>query len=322
MRVLVTGSAGFLGRHFVLSHLADGDEVYGVDDMSAPGSESAPDEVMEVTLEEDVLDTFSEHAHDFDLVYHFAAPVGGREKIEGDPLFNAHSLALDSALFRWATTTWKGTRNTKRVVYPSSSAVYGVDFQGIVTGRPLREIMFDPTAGSWAAPDEMYGFTKLAGEMLAWKAGTYGLDSLCIRPFSGYGEGQSFDYPVPSIAARALRREDPLVIWGSGDQARDFIHVDDIVRLTRRRLERPLSVYDSLNLGSGTATSFRQLATLFADIVGYKPEILNDESKPQGVTRRWADISKMSRFGKPIVPLEAGLARVLADVEQRIGVPA
>lgn len=319
MRVLVTGSAGFLGRHFVRAHLADGDQVIGVDDMSASSPLDVPSDVMDVTEIDDAIEflhkswsRWGEGIGQFDLAYHFAAPVGGRVKIEGDPLFNAHSLALDSAFFRWAT------KNARRVVYPSSSAVYGYALQARGDAGALQEGMFHPENPNWLAPDEMYGFTKLAGEMLAWKAETYGLDSLCIRPFSGYGEGQSFDYPVPSIAARALRHENPLVIWGSGEQGRDFIHVDDIVALTRARLEHSLKGYNSLNLGSGRAMTFRAIARLLADLVGYEPEIQTDESKPEGVKHRWADIDRQHRYGEPQVRIREGLRRVLDDVQHRL----
>jgi UDP-glucose 4-epimerase len=207
------------------------------------------------------------------------------------------------------------------VIYPSSSAVYGRALQTDDAGA-LQEGMFSPQNPNWYAPDEMYGFTKLAGEMLAWKAATYGLDSLCIRPFSGYGEGQSFDYPVPSIARRALLKEDPLTIWGSGHQTRDFIHVSDLVAGTLKRLDYPLKGYDTMNLGSGHPITFRVVAEIFAELVGYAPAIVTDETKPEGVKRRWADTGRMSFYHEPQVRLREGLSRVLADVERRLGVPA
>jgi nucleoside-diphosphate-sugar epimerase len=166
----------------------------------------------------------------------------------------------------------------------------------------------------------MYGFTKLVGEMLAWKAAAYGLNTLCIRPFSGYGEGQSFDYPVPSIARRALLREDPLTIWGSGTQSRDFIHVSDIVEGTRRRLEYPLKGYDTLNLGAGKAVTFKIIAEMCAELVGYAPKIVTDESKPEGVKKRWADVGRMSYYHQSRVGLREGMKRVLADIESRLEV--
>jgi len=315
MRVLITGSAGFLGRHFVQSHLAEGDQVIGVDDLSAHENPlDIPSDVMDVTEVDDVVEFLRDPGiGSFDLAYHFAAPVGGRIKIEQDPMFNAHSLALDSAFFRWAA---RG--GATRAVYPSSSAVYGRALQASEDSGALQEGMFNPENPNWYAPDEMYGFTKLAGEMLAWKAAAYGLNTLCIRPFSGYGEGQSFDYPVPSIAARALRRENPLTIWGSGSQSRDFIHIDDLLAGTRARLKRPIDGYGSLNLGSGWATTFRTVAEMCAQIVGYSPEIVTDESKPEGVKRRWADTGRMTLYHTAKISLLEGLTRVLEDVKRRL----
>lgn len=316
MKVLVTGGAGFLGRHFVRAHLAANDQVTSVDDFSGVDLHEVPEDVLGVTDQWDIIEWLRDAGDGYDLAYHFAAPVGGRVKIEGDPLFNAHSLAIDEAFFRYAID------HIDRAVYPSSSAVYGWSLQKDAAAGALAEDQFSPADAEWPAPDEMYGFTKLAGEMLAWKAAPYGVNTLCIRPFSGYGEGQSFDYPVPSIAARALRREDPLTIWGSGRQSRDFIHVSDLVGGTLARLDYPLKGYDALNLGNGVAVSFQMVAEMFAELVGYEPKIVTDESKPEGVKRRYAATGRMSLYYAPKVALREGLARVLADVEKRIGVPA
>lgn len=311
MRVLVTGGAGFLGRHFVAHHVARGDEVIIVDDLSASGAVVPADATCEfVAL--DVLD-YCERAEDrFDLAYHFAAPVGGRVKIEQDPLFNARSLAIDAQFFRWAVL------HVKQVVYPSSSAVYGTQFQEAGQHRALQEGMFHPGNPTWYRPDEMYGFTKLAGEILAEKASRYGLSTLCIRPFSGYGEGQSFEYPIPSIARRAVLQEDPLVIWGSGRQTRDLIHVEDIVRLTRERISYGVMGYDNLNLGSGIPTTFRRVAEICAEIVGYSPEIASDDTKPEGVSHRYAGTGKLEQLGGPRIATYEGLRRVITDVRHRL----
>lgn len=302
MRVLVTGAAGFLGREFASRHLEDGDAVVGVDDMSNPYSYWALPATSRLEL--DLAEYLAGEVAPFDLAYHFAAPVGGRVKIEGDPLFNADSLRLDSAFFRWAVT------HVGTAVYPSSSAVYGVSLQE-GSGRQLQEGMFHPANPNWFAPDEMYGFTKLAGEVLAWKSAAYGLNTLCIRPFSGYGEGQSSEYPVPSILERARRREDPLVVWGTGEQKRDFIHVSDLVGATIARLRAGVDGYQSMNIGSGFAVSFNDIARAAAKLVGYEPTIQNDEGKPQGVDSRFCDPSRMQMVYQPTVSLSDGLGRVL-----------
>lgn len=306
VKVLITGAAGFLGRHFVRHHLDSGDEVTGVDDLSSPHSawplELEPGDRAE--MDAGSFFDFMEDAVRFDLAYHFAAPVGGRLKIEGDPLFNADSLRLDSLFFRWAI------KNVKTAVYPSSSAVYGTSLQG-KDGHALQEGMFHPANPNWLAPDEMYGFTKLAGELLAWKAAEYGLSTLCIRPFSGYGPDQSLEYPVPSIADRVARREDPLIVWGDGEQKRDFIYIDDLVWATIARLADGVQGYQCMNIGSGWGTDFLTVARTLADLAGYYPEIKADTTKPVGVQNRRSDITRMQFFYQPTITLRDGLRAVL-----------
>lgn len=299
MRVLITGAAGFLGRKFLEHHKTQNDQVFAVDDFS--NAQPLPGfPVMQADA--------GVFLHDFDvrvdLAYHFAAPVGGRLKIEGDPLFNADSLRLDSEFFRWAV------KFATTAVYPSSSAVYGVDLQ-TGSGSALAEGMFDPADTKWLAPDEMYGFTKMAGEVLAYKAASYGLNTLCIRPFSGYGGTQSLQYPIPSICLRALRGEDPLVVWGSGTQARDFVHVDDLVGATEAALKKGVFGYETLNIGSGVPTSFVAIARMASEIMNYGPVIDTDGSKPQGVQTRYADVTKMKKVYTPTITLKDGLTEVL-----------
>jgi nucleoside-diphosphate-sugar epimerase len=308
MRVLITGAAGFLGRAFAFHHILAGDEVIGVDDLSnavRPADLIAHENFLFV--HDDAGEYLGGARSPHDLAYHFAAPVGGRERIELDPLFNADSLRLDSMFFRWAID------HAPRVVYPSSSAVYGVTFQR-EGGHKLSEELFHPAQTNWPAPDEMYGFTKMAGEVLAAKAARYRLTTLCIRPFSGYGEGQRPEYPIPSILRRALQREDPLVIWGSGKQRRDFVHVSDIVGATEARLRQPWEGYAALNIGSGIPVSFLDIAAMAAVIVGYDPQITTDPSKPEGVLTRYADTTQLNELYTPRVTLRDGLKRVLEDM--------
>jgi nucleoside-diphosphate-sugar epimerase len=308
VKVLITGAAGFLGRNFVRRHIERGDAVHGIDDLSSPHSYWVDDGQSVVGDAGLFFDGWSEDIrNDYDIVYHFAAPVGGREKIEGDPLFNADSLRLDASLFRWASKFAKDTT----IVYPSSSAVYGTVLQDR-DAVALSEDMFDPAEDTWAAPDEVYGLSKMVGEVLARKAAKYGVNTLCIRPFSGYGEDQSLEYPVPSIARRAARKENPIVVWGSGQQARDFIHVSDVVGATIARIESGVYGYQSLNIGTGEFYTFNQIAMMCAARVDdYMPSIENLEDKPQGVDRRYCDPTEMLKYYTPRVPLHEGLQRVV-----------
>ncbi len=154
-----------------------------------------------------------------------------------------------------------------------------------------------------------YGWSKLTGEFLAgFAVQKYGLDVTIYRLFLGYGEDQDLAYPFPSIVRRVTQRETPIVVWGSGEQSRDFIHVDDAIEasLTAKDILRP---GDALNLGSGEGTSFRRLAELTCDVLGHKAPIVNDASKPEGVFARVGDCRRMLEIYTPKVSLVEGIRR-------------
>jgi nucleoside-diphosphate-sugar epimerase len=299
MRALVTGSAGFIGRHMAAALEAAGYDVLGID-LDGPVHWDALDFFNEQPPSEGCARMLPRGA--FGVVVHAAAVVGGREVIDGDPLAQAVNLELDAAMFRWAARTRPG-----RVVYLSSSAMYPVGYQGADFHLPLREDMaYTGLAGD---PDQLYGWTKLTGEKLAALARANGVPVTVVRPFSGFGEDQSTDYPFPAFAARARAREDPFTVWGDGRQVRDFIHVDDIcaaiLTMIRDGIDGPA------NLGTGRATSMRDLAAMMCAAAGYEPEIKTLPGKPSGVAYRVADVTRMREFYEPAVSLEDGVERAL-----------
>lgn len=304
MKVLITGASGFLGSWFLNHFVREGmgTDVWSVD--IKPHPTGLPVDVQDMG---DWLHDFDE---DVDVAFHFAAPVGGRVKIENDPMYNADAFRLDSEFFRWAV------KHAKVAVYPSSSAIYPVSLQSAHNPYLLIEGMISPENPNWSAPDELYGFTKLAGEFMAWKAAEkYGLNTLCIRPFSGYGPGQSEDYPVTAILNRAIRREDPLHVWG-GKQTRDFVYVTDIVDATIKRLEAGVTGYEVMNIASGAGVSFEQIAQNAARIVGYEPEIALDEGMPMGVMHRRGDPGRMNRIHHLEVGLLQGLRWTMESLQK------
>ena len=290
---LVTGSAGFIGRHIAAALLDAGYSVMGWD--IANGA--------------DARDYFrTSDGSGCDVVVHCAAVVGGRAKIDGSPLDLAVNLELDAALFQWAART---RTRPGRVVYISSSAVYPVMLQTWDDARPLREsavTLDEPIVG---VPDQLYGWSKLTGEVLAGHARDAGVPVTVVRPFSGYGEDQSADYPFAAFAARARNREDPFVIWGSGDQVRDWIHVDDIAAAILAAVDGGID--GPVNLGTGRPTSMRELARMFCAAAGYQPDFKVLPDRPSGVAYRVADITRMSEFYQPAVSLEDGVARAIKE---------
>lgn len=293
MRALVTGSAGFVGRHFARYLREQGWDVWGQD----------------IAIGQDSLDFFR---HDtvtrFDLVVHCAAVVGGRGQIDGAPLALAVNLELDAAMFRWALAARPG-----RVLYFSSSSAYpnwlqvGVPGPYLLSEDDVNAELDDRR--SVGVPDQLYGWTKLTGEHLAHRARGEGLSVSVVRPFSGYGSDQDTSYPFAAFIDRAVRREDPFVIWGDGTQLRDFIHIDDIVRASMVMCERGID--GPVNLGTSRAVSMTELAGMVCRQEGYQPEVKYLPDAPRGVSCRVSNTTRLRKFWVPEVSLERGISCAL-----------
>jgi GDP-L-fucose synthase len=311
-RTLVTGGCGFVGRHFVRRLLQDGVHTTVVDDLSTGSRPEAWPAHLAVrpaqaSLVEfhlvDIRDFMKSRQADYDLILHCAAVVGGRLTIERNPMHVATDLAIDADFFNWVVKSKPGPR---KVVYFSSSAAYPISLQTPERNCVLSESMID-FSGQLGLPDMTYGWAKLTGEFLARHAAkSYALDVVCYRPFSGYGEDQDFTYPFPSVVRRVGNRESPLVVWGSGDQTRDFIYIEDVVDAVLATLDK-IKPGEALNLGAGASVSFRQLAERACRIIGHQAELRNDPSKPEGVFARVGDCTEMHRWAKPKTSLDEGI---------------
>ena len=314
---LITGGAGFVGRRFAKRLLGLGHRVTVVDDLSTGLPLDAWPEFLRPTDDEQRRLTFhrsdfrrfaAEQAPDFDAILHLAAVVGGRLVIEGDPLAVATDLAIDATFFNWVARHQPAPR---RLVYFSSSAVYPIADQRREAHRRLAEpsVAFGDAIGM---PDMTYGWSKLTGELLARHAAEkYGLAVAVYRPFSGYGEDQDLTYPFPSVVRRVRRQESPLVVWGSGDQARGFIHIEDCVDAVLASMDR-IDAFTPLNLGTGVATTFRDLARSACRVLGHEAEVVNDASKPEGVFWRVGECSQMRQYHHPSISLDEGISRCAA----------
>lgn len=291
MKILITGNKGFVGRYFERK-LAEHDLIF-------------VDKADGLTAQQFFNNPLLHNNERFDLVIHLAAMVGGRAKIDGDPLAIAENLAIDSDMFRWAIRTQQ-----PRIVYYSSSAAYPVEFQDKERRWKLRE---DDIwlSDSLSMPDQTYGWGKLTGEVLTQHAEAAGVRVHVFRPFSGYGTDQSLDYPFPSFIDRAKRGDNPFEIWGDGTQTRDFIHITDIVEATLTAVDQ--DVPGPISLGTGRPTSFLQLADMVTYEAGYHPDIELLLEKPMGCSFRVADPTKMLSFYTPKVTLEEGIARALRE---------
>jgi nucleoside-diphosphate-sugar epimerase len=295
-KALVTGGCGFVGRHLVKRLLSMDYQVTVVDNFF-PGSgfmaiQNWPSHVdiskYKSTLtfhETDCRAFFKGNDNFYDDVYHLAAVVGGRMVIENDPLAVGTDLSIDADFFYWLS---KLTKKPGKVHYFSSSASYPVVYQGPLDHKILSESDIDFNSGYLGKPDLTYGWSKLTGEYLAKiYYDIYKSPIICYRPFSGYGEDQDLTYPFPSIVKRCIEtpEDQAITVWGSGRQSRDFVHIENCVDLI---CDYSHSITDgsAINISTGIATNFNQLAQKVLDILNKKNTIINSSDKPEGVFYR------------------------------------
>lgn len=263
MRALITGSMGFVGRHFWYDMPKSG---WSVD-------------VCDTRCGSDAMDLFWRSVTRYDLIVHAAARTPHRAAIDGDPGMHPYNVMLDAALFDWAIRTGQ-----QHVLYLSSCAALD-------------------------GPVDDYAATKLTGERLAANARAAGVKVSVVRPYSGYGEDQSEDFPFRALTERARRREDPFDIWGDGTQVRDWIHISDVVAGALAVAESDAA--EPVSLCTGTGTSMRELARMACQTVGYSPRLRLRTDKPAGMPHRVGDPSALHRYYMPQVSLAEGVKRAL-----------
>lgn len=306
---LITGGAGFVGRHVCARLVKDGYHVTLVDNFY-PGSGCVePDQWMPhlrpqkdkvKVVREDCRQFFRHYngySEKYDTVVHLAAIVGGRLVIENDPLAVGVDLSIDAEFFYWLSRL---NYHPRRIHYFSSSAAYPVAYQRVQGHRALTEDMIHFDGEFIGQADLTYGWSKLTGEYLALLTHQkHGHHITCYRPFSGYGEDQDAAYPFPSILRRAVKGEKPMTVWGSGKQMRDFIYIEDCV-------DGMLSIADKtgdgtgVNLSSGIPHSFNTFAEKAWEAAqGSREglEVVNTASKPEGVFARYGSTALQERLG-------------------------
>lgn len=342
-KVLVTGGCGFVGRHLVQNLIADGGDVWILDNLFTgknpdlwldgfaketgkfytvykKGSQSV------TFVEQDAIDFFRTHVTGnsqyslphFEEIYHLAAIVGGRAVlIEENPMLVATNEIIDSLFFQWVCAN---KNNIGSVLYVSTSVAYPKAMQDRGKHVAMKEEYLKITdGGSIGLPESIYGWIKLAGEYLAQVAAQkYEIPVVCVRPFSGYGEDQDLDYPIPSIAARAARREDPLTVWGSGDQGRDFIYIDDFVSALRIAIQK-IKDGSAVNIGAGALTTFNDVAKIMAELEGYDPKIVGLSERIEGSFAVYSDPTYLLSLGwKPTHAPHDGFKKVLERIKKSL----
>ena len=284
MNVLVTGAAGFIGSQLSRRLLREGAHVIGVDSFAdfyprwikehnlSPFAgdrnfEFFPQDLLEVDLEKILARV--------DLVYHLAAQAGVRSSWgENFSVYIQNNIQSTQRLLEAA----KG-KSLHKLVYASSSSVYGM-----TPTLPMSET-------SLLYPLSPYGVTKLAAEQLCFLYfQNYGVPTVALRFFTVYGPGQRPDMAFHRVF-RAIDEGRPIVLFGDGEQTRDFTYVDDIVEasLSASRRGRPGEVY---NIGGGHRERLSDLFPVLEETCGKKVEVVREERQKGDVAHTFADIQK------------------------------
>jgi UDP-glucuronate 4-epimerase len=282
MRALVTGCAGFIGSHLTESLLADGHEVLGVDCFNdnyerrikaanlGVAHEWQSFELVPLDLARGALEELVDGC---DVIFHLAAEPGVRSSwgTRFEQYLRNNVLATQLLL-----ETVKPT-SSKRVVYASSSSVYGH-----AETLPTRE-------DALPQPYSPYGVTKLAAEELCqlyW--GNHGVETVALRYFSVYGPRQRPDMAFNRFCRAALGRES-LTVFGDGEQTRDFTHVSDVVRATRAAATAPAAPGGVYNIGGGCRVSVNDALALLEGFAGRRLDVRYLDTEHGDVRHTGAD---------------------------------
>jgi nucleoside-diphosphate-sugar epimerase len=295
MKALVTGGAGFIGSNVVNTLRELGHEPVVLDDLSSGYRENLVAGVPFVEGDVRDLEAVARAMAGCQVVFHLAASVGNVRSIEHPQ--------TDSAINVLGTLNVLETARAcriDRVVFSSSAGIFGE-----LKTLPISE-------DHPQDPDSPYGTSKLAAEKMCLVYNKlYGMHNVCLRYFNVYGPHQRFDAygnVIPIFADRILKQE-PLTIFGDGEQTRDFVNVSDVAAANvQAGLAR--DAHGVFNIGSATRITINELARVMQEIAAVRSDLRYAPPRMGDVRDSLADIrSARSAFGfDPRTPMARGLA--------------
>ncbi|SIS10587.1 NAD-dependent epimerase/dehydratase family protein [Natronorubrum thiooxidans] len=294
--ILITGGAGFIGSHLSTA-LVDDNDIRVLDSLTTGSRENVPTgaTLIEGDLRDE--DALARATDGVDLIFHEAALVSVQGSVEA-PL-TSHEINVDATL-----DVLEAARNEDaRVVLASSAAIYGHPEQ-----VPITET--DPKS-----PTSPYGLDKLTIDHYAHQYhDLYDLETVALRYFNAYGPGQvAGDYSgVISVFIDQALSDEEITVYGEGDQTRDFVYIDDIVRANQKAATTD-AVGDAYNIGTGESVTIRELAELIQEITDTDSDIVHMDARTGDIEHSEANISKAQNQldYEPTVSLREGLEQTV-----------
>ena len=308
-RILVTGGLGFIGGSLVEELISRGDHVTVLDNRSSnslAGAEDFSDPPLlkiltgDVRVREDVKSALE----GVSVVVHLAAAVDVQKSVEDPKTTKEVNVEGTSVLL--AASAKAGVR---RFILASSAAVYGA------RAPPLSEDV---------SPDPLspYASSKVAAEALCDSyAATGQLETVSLRIFNAYGPRAARGSGVVALFLRAMATGEPLTISGDGEQTRDFVHVNDVVKAVILSKDAALKGERAFNVATSVPTTINRLAEIIRAAAARELRVVHGPARLHEVRHSCADISRARRVlgFEPSVPLERGIGDILGGSESRDG---
>jgi len=315
LRVLVTGGAGFIGSYLTELLLDDGAVVTVADNLSSGRMANLADVISRIRFEEcdlRYLDACERIAAGQDVVLNLAAPAFGVEY----SMTHHGEMLTDTVLIGFNMLEAARRQGVTRFLVVSSSCVYPDD-----AALPTNES--EGWRGSPETVNEGYGWGKRMVELQGqYYAREYGMEVAIARPFNAYGPREQIEkekaHVMTALIQKVLGNDNPVIVWGSGNQTRSFVHARDFA-LGLKLIAEHHAVADPVNLGHDRETSIRDLAERIVQLSGSGSSIRYDLSKPEGAVRKSADVRKLQRVTRftPQIMLDDGLKEMIGYVRER-----
>ncbi len=297
MKILVTGGAGFIGSHIVDGLISKGYEVVVVDNLSSGKIENVNQKArfyqVDISNREEIEGVFLREKPS--IVNHHAAQKNVRLSVE-NPIFYLRDNGIGTLNILENCRKY----NTEKIVFASTGgAIYDS------SDLPVRET-------SKLNPLSPYGITKLLGELyLKFYNETYGLRYVSLRYGNVYGPRQDAEGEagVVSIFANSMIQNKAPVIFGDGEQTRDFVYVNDVVNANILAIESSKADNNPFNIATCKETSINEIFLMLKKIMGYEGDAVHTKSKEGEIRRIFLsyDKAKSALDWQPQTALEAGL---------------
>jgi len=310
-KVLVAGGAGFIGSYLVELLVEEGAKVTVADNLSRGRIENLSGIIEEISFQKAdlrYLNVCEDVCAGQDIVLNLAAPAFGVEY----SMSHHGEMLTDVTTIGFNLLEASRRNSVRRFLVVSSSCVYPDD----------AEIPTPESAALQGVPEEInigYGWGKRAVELQGqYYAQEYGMQIAIGRPFNAYGPRESFEpekaHVMPALIQKVLNGDDPVIVWGSGNQTRSFVHGRDSA-LALKLITEHYAVADPVNVGHDRETSIRELLEAILKITGQSPKVIFDTTKPEGAKRKSADITKLRKVTggfTPQITLDEGLKEMIS----------